>query len=76
VPERFVSLSRNASAVSDAPDYRGRMRTKPLGSRVNRKRRRNSSRDKVIHLCGLLSAESRQRNEPMIGDGDAMGVVA
>jgi len=31
-----------------------RMRTKPLGSRCNRKRRRNSSSDRVINLCSLL----------------------
>src|SRR6266700_2382027 len=38
-----------------------RMRTKPLGSRCNRKRRRNSSSARVINLCSLLCAESRQR---------------
>jgi hypothetical protein len=38
-----------------------RMQTKPLGSRCSRKRHRNSSSDKVINLCWLLSAESRQR---------------
>ena len=39
-----------------------RMRTKPSGSRCNRKRRKNSSRDRVINFCSLLCAESRQRN--------------
>src|SRR5712691_11518928 len=39
-----------------------RMRTKPSGSRCNRKRRKNSSRDRVINFCSLLWAESRQRN--------------
>jgi len=38
-----------------------RMRTKPSGSRCNRKRRKNSSRDRVINFCSLLWAESRQR---------------
>ena len=38
-----------------------RMRTKPSGSRCNRKRRKNSSRDRVINFCSLLCAESRQR---------------
>jgi hypothetical protein len=38
-----------------------RMRTKPLGSRCSRKRRRNSSRETVIAFCRLWSAESRQR---------------
>src|ERR1700758_3226161 len=38
-----------------------RMRTKPLGSRGRRKRRRNSSRETVITFCRLWSAESRQR---------------
>ena len=31
-----------------------RIRTKPLGSRCNRKRRRNSSSAKVISFCSLL----------------------
>jgi integrase len=35
-----------------------RMRTKPSGSRCNRKRRKNSSRDRVINFCSLLWAES------------------
>jgi hypothetical protein len=38
-----------------------RMRTKPFGSRCSRKRDKNSSSDKVISFCSLLSAESRQR---------------
>ena len=38
------------------------MRTNPLGSRWSRNRRRNSSSDKVINFCWLLSAESRQQN--------------
>src|SRR5258707_11982136 len=38
-----------------------RMRTKPCGSRCNRKRRKNSSRDRVINFCSLLWEESRQR---------------
>jgi hypothetical protein len=38
-----------------------RMRTKPSGSRCNRKRRKNSSRDRVSNFCSLLWAESRQR---------------
>jgi len=33
----------------------------PSGSRCNRKRRKNSSRDRVINFCSLLWAESRQR---------------
>src|SRR6266849_5246537 len=39
-----------------------RMRTKPLGSRCNRKRRKNSSTARVSNFCSLLWAESRQRN--------------
>ena len=39
-----------------------RMRTKPSGRRCNRKRRKNSSRDRVSNFCSLLCAESRQRN--------------
>ena len=31
-----------------------RIRTKPLGSRCNRKRRRNSSSEMVISFCSLL----------------------
>src|SRR5690348_2635818 len=38
-----------------------RMRTKLLGSRCRRKRRRNSSSDKLTNFCSLLWAESRQR---------------
>src|SRR5271166_7106240 len=38
-----------------------RMRTKPLGSRCNRKRRKNSSTDRGSNFCSLLWAESRQR---------------
>src|SRR5438034_10639983 len=62
-----------------------RMRTKPSGSRCNRKRRKNSSRDRVINFCSLLWAESRQRNVTLpsanetsrwVGDGHAMGVTA
>src|SRR5437016_1309714 len=39
-----------------------RMRTKPSGSRCNRKRRKNSSSDRGSDLCSLWWAESRQRN--------------
>jgi len=37
------------------------MRTKPLGSTCNRKRRKNSSSDRTISFCSLLWAEARQR---------------
>src|SRR5271155_2615974 len=40
-----------------------RMRTKPLGSRCNRKRRKNSSTGRGSSFCSLWWAESRQRNE-------------
>jgi hypothetical protein len=62
-----------------------RMRTKPLGSTCNKKRRRNSSSDRVSNFCSLWCAESRQRkvtfppskrDQTMVGDGDAMGVAA
>src|SRR5882724_1500734 len=39
-----------------------RIRTKPSGSRCNRKRRKNSSSNRVINFCSLLCVESRQRN--------------
>ena len=60
------------------------MRTKPLGRVCNRKRRRNSSRDRVIKLVfivvsGIAPAKGdliiSQRDESVVGDGDAMGVV-
>ena len=38
-----------------------RMRTKPLGSRCNRKRRKKSSSGRVSSFCSLWWAESRQR---------------
>src|SRR5258708_4173263 len=38
------------------------MRTKPWGSRCNRKRRKNSSSEKGMSFWSLLWAESRQRN--------------
>jgi hypothetical protein len=48
-----------------------------------RKRRKNSSTGRVIRNCWLAWAESRQRkvvaiqrDEAMVGDGDAMGVGA
>jgi len=61
------------------------MRTKLLGSKCKRKRRRNSSSDTVKIFCSLLGAESRQRkgdlllrkrDQTMVGDGHAMGVSA
>ena len=38
-----------------------RIGTKPLGRRCRRKRRKNSSNDRVMSFCWLWSAESRQR---------------
>src|SRR5712664_3303220 len=61
------------------------MRTKPWGSRCNRKWRKNSSTDRGSNFCSLLCAESRQRNVTSLpsgrdqgvdGDGHAMGVTA
>ena len=61
------------------------MRTKPSGSRCSRKRRKNSSSDRVSSFCSLLWAESRQRkvtlpvskrDQTMVADGHAMGVAA
>ena len=62
-----------------------RMRTKPLGSRCSRKRRRNSSSERVITFCSLWSSRVApakgdlavgERDQAMVGDGHAMGVAA
>src|SRR5271165_3808794 len=61
-----------------------RMRTKPRGSKCSRKRRRNSSTESVISRFVLVSRippakrdlALGQGDEPVIGDGDAVGVSA
>ena len=61
------------------------MRTKPFGSRCNRKRRKNSSSDRVSELLfvvvsGIAPAKGDlaigKRDQAMVGDGHAMGVAA
>ena len=47
---RWVSVARRRLARK--PKFR--MRTKPLGSRCNRKRCRNSSRERGSNFCSLL----------------------
>ena len=62
-----------------------RMRTKPLGSVCNRKRRRNSSSASGHQLVfvvvrGIAPAKRDlvigQGDESVVGDGDAVGVLA
>jgi nucleoside transporter len=47
----FVGRGRSVARRRLARKPKWRMRTKPLGSRCNRKRRRNSSRDRGISSC-------------------------
>ena len=61
------------------------MRTKPRGSRWSRKRRRNSSTGQghqplLVAVSGISPAKGDvlvgKSNEPVVGDGDPMGIVA
>jgi hypothetical protein len=57
-PENFTSwfFTDASLRVSYFPFYlKLRMRTKPFGSRCSRKRDKNSSSDKVISFCSLVS---------------------
>ena len=60
-PNNCKQSGRSAARLRLAKKPKLRMRTKPLGSRCNRKRRRNSSIGKVMSFCSLSLAESRQR---------------
>jgi hypothetical protein len=53
-----------------------RKRTKPSGSRCNRKRRKNSSRDRGGIAPTKRDLPISKRDQSMVGDGYAMSVTA
>ena len=53
-PRRWKQSGRSVARRRLARNPKLRMRTKPLGSTCNKKRRKNSSSDRVSNFCSLL----------------------